>query len=163
MRNNPYGIDFKSEKKDYKKLCKGKSKKYKNYLEWRKNILMLIDDFDTKTLENFKHFCLYNEEANLHEMNIFLPLVICFISLLISLDINTNMNLLNGVVSIVIASIISSALVTGAYSSYIFSKNFYRDVAEIIKEKIESLPEEERSLIKINSDNSQKLLSSNIK
>jgi len=39
MQNNPYGIDFKSEIKKYKMLCRGKNTQCKNYLEWRTYIL----------------------------------------------------------------------------------------------------------------------------
>lgn len=159
MKNNLYGIDFKSEKNEYKKLCKGKSKKYKNYLEWRDNILELIYSFDVKALENFRHLCLYQEEIEKHGKDIFPALVIAFVSLYFSFIDNVN---INGITFGILAAVVSF-IITYFYLDDNCSMNFYHDVSEIVKEKIESLPEEERLLIKINSDNSKNLLSSNSK
>lgn len=159
MQNNPYGIDFKSERKEYKKLCRGKSKKYKNYLEWRDYILGIIDNFGIKALENLRHLCLYQEEIEKHGKEIFPSLAIAFITLYFSLFDNVKMD----GITLGIMGAVAAFSITYFYLDDTCSMGFYRDVAEIVKEKIEALPEEERSLIKINSDNSQKLLSSNIK
>lgn len=158
MENNLYGINFQYEKKEYKKLCRGKSKKYKNYLEWRDYILGIIDNLGIKALENLRHLCLYQEEIEKHGKEIFPSLAIAFISLYFPLIDNVNNAMtLGGIFAIATFSI------TYSYLDDTCSMGFYRDVAEIVKEKIESLPEEERLLIKINSDDSQKLLSSNNK
>ncbi|MCX4374898.1 MAG: hypothetical protein OSJ61_01875 [Lachnospiraceae bacterium] len=159
MQNNPYGIDFKSEIKKYKMLCRGKNTQCKNYLEWRTYILSLIDSFDVKALENFRHFCLYQEELEKHGKDMFLALAVAFITLYFPLTDNTNTN---GITLGIVAAIISF-IIAYSYFDYNCSMGFYHDVAEIVKEKIESLPEEERLLIKINGDNSQKLLPSNSK
>lgn len=158
MRSNPYGIDFKSEIKKYKKLCRGKNPQCKNYLEWRDNILSLIDSFDVKALENFRHFCLYQEELEKHGRDTFFALAIAFITLYVPLIDDVKDGITLGIIAAVISFIIAYF-----YLDNNCSMDFYRDVAEIVKEKIESLPEEERSLIKINSNKSQKLLSSNSK
>ena len=163
MKKYSYGINYRYEIKEYKKLCKGKSKKYKNYLEWRDYILELIDGFDAKTLENFRHLCLYNEDIDTDGKDVFLPLAIGLTTLFISLDMGANKNMpMDGGIFAIAAAFISF-IITYFYLDYNFSKNFYRDVAEIVKEKIESLSEEERLLITINSNKSQKLLSSNSK
>lgn len=159
MQNNPYGIDFKSEIKKYKLLCRGKNTQCKNYLEWRTYILSLIDSFDVKALENFRHFCLYQEELEKHGKDMFFALAIAFITLYFSLIDNIK---IDGITLGIVAAVISF-IISYLYLDNNCSMDFYRDVAEIVKEKIESLPEEERLLIKINGDNSQKLLSSNIK
>lgn len=159
MGNNPYGINFKSEIKKYKKLCKGKNPQCKNYLEWRTYILSLIDSFDVKALENFRHFCLYQEELEKHGRDMFLAIAIAFITLYLPLIDTVNMD---GITLGIIAAVISF-IISYLYLDNNCSMDFYRDVSEIVKEKIESLPEEERLSIKINSNNSQKLLSSNSK
>lgn len=159
MENTPYGINFKSEIKKYKKLCRSKNPQCKNYLDWRDGLLHLIDSFDVRTLENFRHFCLYQEELEKRGKDIFLALAIAFITLYFPLVDNAN---INGITLGIVAAFISF-IISYFYLDSNCSMDFYRDVAEIVKEKIESLPEEERLLIKINSDNSQKLLSSNVK
>lgn len=159
MNKYIYGINFTSEIKEYKKLCRGKSKKYKNYLQWRDSILKAIDSLNIETLENFRHFCLYQEELEMHGKDIFLALAIAFITLYFPL---IDSEKIDGI-TLGIAAAFISFIISYLYFDNNFSRIFYRDVAEIVKEKIESLPEEERLLIKINSDNSQKLLSSDIK
>ena len=159
MRSNTYGIDFKSEIKKYKMLCRGKNPQCKNYLEWRTYILSLIDSFDVKALENFRHFCLYQEEIEKHSRDMFFALAIAFITLYFPLIGNVN---IDGIKLGIIAAVISF-IISYLYLDNNCSMDFYRDVAEIVKEKIESLPEEERLLIKINSNKSQNLLSSNSK
>lgn len=159
MQNNPYGIDFKSEKKEYKMLCRGKSKKYKNYLEWRDYILDIIDNFGVKALENLRHLCLYQEEIEKHGKEIFPSLVMALIPLYFSLFDNVKMD---GITFGIICAVVAFSI-TYFYLNDTCSMGFYHDVAEIVKEKIESLPEKERLLIKIDGDNSQKLLSSNSK
>lgn len=159
MQSNPYGIDFQSEKKEYKMLCRGKSKKYKNYLDWRDYILSIIDNFGIKALENLRHLCLYQEKIEKHGKEIFPSLAIAFITLYFPLVDNTN---IDGITLGIVAAFVSF-IISYFYLDDTCSMGFYHDVAEIVKKKIESLPEEERLLIKINSDNSQKLLSSNSK
>ncbi len=159
MKNNPYAMDFKSEIKKYKMLCRNKNLQCRNYLEWKDHILSHIENFDVKALENFRHFCLYQEELEKHGKDIFLALAIAFITLYFSLIDSAN---IDGI-TLGIAAAVISFIIAYSYFDYNCSMGFYRDVAEIVKEKIESLPEEERLLIKINSDNSQKLLSSDSK
>ena len=95
----------------------------------------------------------------MHGKDIFLALAIAFITLYFPL---IDSEKIDGI-TLGIAAAFISFIISYLYFDNNFSRIFYRDVAEIVKEKIESLPEEERLLIKINSDNSQKLLSSDIK
>lgn len=160
MKNYPYGIKYIAEIKEYKKLCRNKKGKYANYLKWKKHIIELIDSFDVITLENFRHYCLYNEEIDVHGMNIFLPIAISFTALCVPLNMKSDNELISNLSILVVVAIVTSIIITWAYFDYIFSKNFYHDVALIVKEKIESLPKEEQLLIKIESDNKNNLLTS---
>lgn len=155
MKKGFYGIDYKSEIKKYKKLCRSRNSECRNYLEWRDGILSLIDNFDVKTLENFRRFCLYQEEIEKHGKDVFLALEIAFITLYFSVNVD---NITFGIVAAVVYFIISYF-----YLDDNCSADFYRDVAEIADEKIKLLPEKEQLLIKITGDNSKKQLSSNSK
>ena len=157
----PYGINYRAEIKEYTKLCRNKNKDYPNYLKWKKYILELIGDFDVITLENFRHFCMYQEEIDIHGMNVFLPVAVSFITLCVSLNMKSDNGLINNLAIFAVSAIAASAIVTWAYFDYNFSKNFFHDVSLIVQEKIDSLPEEKRSLLKINTDDKKDLLTSN--
>lgn len=61
MKNPPYKeiIDLNAERKEYSRLCNGKSRIFKLYTEWEDYIKRLLSGFNSpKDLYNFKHYCI---------------------------------------------------------------------------------------------------------
>lgn len=148
-----YGIDHISEIKKYKKVCKNKDRNCQGYLQWRDHILRLIETFDIEKLENYRRYCIFQEGIERHGMNVFLSIILSFVTVIISNNPNTERGwFLNWSIP-VSSALVSTIFITVTYFDYNFSKSFYHDVAEIVKEKIESLPEKEQLKIKIHLEN----------
>ncbi len=61
MKHPPYHeiINIKEERKEYDRLCSGRSKKFRFYSEWEDHIKSLLSDFGSpKDLYNFKRYCI---------------------------------------------------------------------------------------------------------
>lgn len=67
MKKQPYHeiMDLYTELKEYKKLCKCKSKKFCNYFDWKSHIIKIISELKKREqLENFKHFIINRLRIN---------------------------------------------------------------------------------------------------
>ena len=81
MKHRPFIeiIDFNAELKEYKYLCRRKSKKFTYYLDWKKHMFSLIEKFEDKNdLENFKYFCRNRERSTRSTASTYLSLIIMF-------------------------------------------------------------------------------------
>ena len=83
----PYSeiIDLQSELNEYKKLCDGKSTKYKYYLDWKSNIknkLSCLDSDEKK--KNFKHFLINRKRSCKDIHSIFIPIMTCCITIFLN-------------------------------------------------------------------------------
>lgn len=84
MKKIPYQevINLKEERKEYARLCSGKSKKFKLYTEWEAHIKELLADFCTpQDLYNFKRYCINTDRSQEKAPEMF----IAYIGLLIPL------------------------------------------------------------------------------
>ena len=69
---------------DYKKLCEGKSTKYKTYTDWKKAIEEKFRKLDSEEKrENFKHFLIYKIRESSNINGYFIPVMTCFLSFLL--------------------------------------------------------------------------------
>ena len=147
-KNNSYGFNFNEEIKDYTALCKNKDKrKYSNYLDWKEHIINNLKSLDIKSLENFRHLCLYQEKKENRGKEVFLPLSIALISLYLTQFAIRDQNFFAAVIGYTLAVIVVTVLVIFSYLSYAFPKDFYHDVAEITQEYINAFPEDEKNLL----------------
>ena len=78
MKKPPYHeiINIKEERKEYARLCNGKSKKFKLYTEWEDYIKALLADFRTpQDLYNFKRYCINAARAQEKAPEMFLAYI----------------------------------------------------------------------------------------
>ncbi len=143
---NPYGINLKNEYKIYRRTCKGE-KPYKNYLSWRNHILKLISDMKIEDLENFRRLCLFRESTEKQGISVFATMISIFIPIYISDVVVEGESWVTKLILYSIIVFVSTIFVAGSYFSYTLSKDYYRDLSEIIQAKIDSMPEEEKLLI----------------
>ncbi len=132
MKYAPYSeiINLSEELKEYRKLCRGKSKKFTYYLEWKEYILKQLSKLDTvQKKENLKHFLISNNRVNKNMKSYFTTLMIFCITIFID-KINENYNFLALVV------IILMVLFQIMYQSDKNDKEycFYCDLIEILEE-----------------------------
>ena len=88
MKKPPYHeiINLIEERKEYARLCSGKSKKFKLYTEWEAHIKELLADFRTpQDLYNFKRYCINAARSQEKAPEMF----IAYIGLLIPLYLDT--------------------------------------------------------------------------
>lgn len=67
MKYQPYSeiINLEKELKEYKKLCKGKSKKFRYFSEWESHIKRLLSTInDKEKLRNIKHYLINLERTS---------------------------------------------------------------------------------------------------
>lgn len=147
-KNNSYGFNFNEEIKDYKALCKNKeNRKYRTYLDWKEHIINNLKSLDIKSLENFRHLCLYQEKTETRGKDVFLPLSIALFSLYLTQFAIPDQDFFAAVIGYTLAAIVVTVSVIFSYFSYAFPKDFYHDVAEITQEYINAFPESEKRLL----------------
>ena len=132
MKHRPFIeiIDFNAELKEYKYLCRRKSKKFTYYLDWKKHMFSLIEKFEDKNdLENFKYFCRNRERSTRSTASTYLSLIIMFATVCID-NFIVDINLL---VWILIFFIIIGIIVW-QNNAYEKENYFYKDILEIIQE-----------------------------
>lgn len=131
-KHAPYSeiIDISEELKEYKKLCRGKSKKFIYYLNWKKDISEKISRLDTPDKkENFKHYLINHNRVNKNTNSYFITLMIFCMNLYISkIDAKFNFFSLTISIAIIIFQIV--------YQSDVYEKEycFYCDLIEILEE-----------------------------
>ncbi|MBQ7981521.1 MAG: hypothetical protein IJ305_07935 [Oscillospiraceae bacterium] len=160
MKKLIYGIDFKAEIKEYKKLCSGKKTENNNYCKWERHIEALIterikkDNNYIENLINLKHLCILRSNSEKNGALTFIPMVTMFITLLLSKFLFVEgENELISYTKIILMSVIVSALVAKGYNSYEYPKNFYHDLSIIVDKKITEAQNEEKEKIKLGINN----------
>ena len=81
-KNQPYSeiIDLQKELKEYRKLCRGESKEFTYYLDWKRYMVEQIQKLkepDKKDkIINFKHFLISNSRVNKNINQVFIAIMI---------------------------------------------------------------------------------------
>lgn len=131
MKRCPYSeiIDFKSERKEYKRLCKSKSKQFAYYSDWEDHIKCLVSRIeDPKMIKNFKHYLINLEQISCVLPSVFLQIAIFAITVYISAEIS------NGESYIAILLSVVSACAIFVYITLKHDNLFYKDIINIIEE-----------------------------
>ena len=87
MKYQPYReiINIDIELKEYIKLCKGKSKKYLYYSDWKAHIQELFSKFQSNDqIENFKHFLLNGRRISSAFSADYIPIIILYFTIIFS-------------------------------------------------------------------------------
>ena len=131
MKKPPYHeiINIKEERKEYARLCNGKSKKFTLYTEWENHIKELLSDFSTpQDLYNFKHYCMNADRAQEKAPDMHLA----YIGLLIPLYVDT---IFDGMPAILTLTLVVILLICVIIQSKKLAKEscFFKDVINIIE------------------------------
>lgn len=110
MKKPPYHeiINIKEERKEYARLCNGKSKKFTLYKEWENHIRELLSSFSTpQDLYNFKHYCMNADRAQEKAPDMHLA----YISLLIPLYLDTIGDQMPAILTIILVVILFAYII----------------------------------------------------
>ncbi len=133
MKHKPFIeiIDFEKELKEYKLLCRRKSKKFTYYLDWKNHIISLIQKIrNDNDWDNFKYFCRNRERSTRNTPSIYISLIVLFATIGFDefvVDIN-----LFGWFTIFFVII---GIVVWQNNSYEKENYFYKDILEIIEQE----------------------------
>lgn len=131
MKKSPFSsiIDLNSEQKEYDRLCKYKSKKYKLYTEWEEHIAHCLSKFNTeKDLYNFKRYCMNRERTSSKIPEMF----VIYITLLIPLYVEKMTDGFPPIMPICVALFIVCYSII-YYKRIILESYFFKDLIEIIE------------------------------
>ncbi len=131
-RNQPYAeiINLQNELKEYRKLCVGKSDKFKYYLDWKKHIIEKFSKLDSPDkIINFKHYLISENRINKNANAYLVAILICCITLYFNkLDIKYDwFSLIISIILIIFEIMWQSEHQNKEYC-------FYCDLIEIIEE-----------------------------
>lgn len=132
MKYSPYYeiINLNRELKEYRKLCRCKSKKYIYYSDWKKQMIKYISAFPSQeSLDNFKHYCINVERSAKSIPNLYLNFMILFVTVFVDKFIYN----INEVIWMLIVFITLIA-VLAADNRYNKEICFYKDIVKIIEE-----------------------------
>lgn len=135
MKNYPYKeiFDLRKERKEYSRLCGGKSKKYRYYTDWEEHMLGCLSNIQAENgLTNFKKYCRNIERTSVRASD----LIGTYIALLIPLIIDKMFKDIPGWL-ILVWFIIVTVYVLRTNKRMIREGYFYTDIIEII-EKMEA-------------------------
>ena len=136
LTNDKYNkiLDFKEEEKEYKLYCRGKSKKFTGYTDWKKHILEKLKSINTvEDYNDFKHYCVHRERASKEVPQSFLAIIALFLPIYFELFIDDRDKIWGKIVFIVLLFFLVGYIV------YIFVRDtrvhyFYEDLVEIIND-----------------------------
>ena len=131
LKKNPYAeiIDLDKELKEYKKLCRCRSKKFAYYTDWEKYICKLLEKFETDIdLYNFKRYCMNYGRTATTIPGIYINIMILYITIFIDKCVTE----LNFLVWLFIM-LLSVILILAQNISYNNEDYFYKDIIEIIE------------------------------
>ncbi len=131
-------FDIDAELKYYKKVCKGKCKQYKDYVEWRSHIEHCVTNLNEKMeLPNFKHQCTIQKRRSQYLLdvsgNLFVALAICEMSIVLGNPIYAENSTMGTVLWITLSCEVI-IFVMGFYYKNSPSINFYTDILDIIED-----------------------------
>ena len=123
-------LDLKSELKEYRRLCKQKSKKYTYYSEWKEHIVGQLLQLDSSTtLDDFKHYCIHIGRAEKWYTMAISEITAALISAAISLLFPEQ----KLIITMLIFSIAFTAFL-GLNATKTRDNYFYSDIVDIIEE-----------------------------
>lgn len=135
MKKQPYQeiINLREEQKEYRCLCRRKSKKYNYYTDWETHIRGRLLSFKkTQDLYNFKRYCINMDRSAQKAPEIYMS----YILLLIPLYINAFFAELPSLILII--AVLGVMLYAIAHNKRIIQESWlFHDIIEII-EKIET-------------------------
>lgn len=131
-------LDFYMEQKEYRKVCKRKSTKHRNYYQWRQYIVSRIARISSREdWMNFKHFVINKKRMSEMSNKINFPLMTCTISILFASFSNTVDDTIGPslhIIALAIALIGCLIPIIRDYYSNNLSYLFYEDLLKIIEE-----------------------------
>lgn len=131
MKKQPYKeiLCFETEYKEYKKLCKNKSKKYTYYSDWEKYLYSRFEQVPKERLNDYKHYVGINYTFEKHSKNITLSLLIAYIPIAMNFSLDSLIG------NIIVYSFLAFQI-TIVYFDFVRREKFRKDIAEILDKYI---------------------------
>ncbi|MGN0607188.1 MAG: hypothetical protein ACI4JM_11760 [Oscillospiraceae bacterium] len=133
-KNQPFVevLNLEKEYKEYIKLCKSSSKKYKYYDDWKNYLISRFKILPKAHINNFKHFLMFYSFLEHHSSKIFLSVVLAAVPLVIS-TIYSNNPIFNTIAT-VISVLVAAVLVMVSYLDFARRDKFVNDVLGVFEE-----------------------------
>ena len=134
-KNQPYSeiIDLQKELKEYRKLCRGKSKEFTYYLDWKqymvKQIQKLKEPDKKDKIINFKHFLINANRVNKNINQVFITIMIFIGTIMFT---KTNLKIDFPLLLLLLIAIMLFLLLGHDKNNKEYC--FYCDLIEIVKE-----------------------------
>lgn len=124
-------LDLQKEFKEYNKLCRGKSRKFCYYSDWKNHILSLIQKLDTlEKKDNLKHYLINCKRVNNLIDSHYIEIMLVCITLLLDKYLgNYSIWAFIGLFLLVLMELLLSA------DKYHKEYCFYCDIIEILEER----------------------------
>lgn len=132
MKKQPYLeiIDLKKELKEYKLLCKGKSKKFKYYSDWKHKMIEKFSVIESiEELENIKRYFMNKERLIPVSSNVYLQITISIVTVFLSSCNVDYKEFFIFLCYMIITFIIATTMFKNSPQNI-----FYRDLIEILEE-----------------------------
>lgn len=132
MRYQPYKeiIDIRKELKEYKRLCRGESKEFITYTNWKSHILSAFSVIKSKDqLSDLKHYLVNYKRIEKNNNIIYVNYTILFLTISLTYLFN-EFKLIVFLIEFIVCTIMSLVMSDSINKEYCF----YCDMIEIIKE-----------------------------
>ena len=118
-------MNLQDEYKQYKALCRNKHKDWKFYSDWENHVIRKLKNFTDEHIKNYRHSLMINSLIDNHALNLYLPLSVAIISIILS-PIVADVSLF-GTFMIPIVTVLAVGLFGRDYFDYEMKNNCLKD------------------------------------
>lgn len=123
-------LNLQDEYKQYKALCRNKHKDWKYYSDWENHVIRKLKNLPDEHINNYRHFLMFNSLIDNHALNLYLPLSVAIISIILS-PIVADVSLF-GTFMIPIVTVLAVGLFGRDYFDYAIKDNFLKDLIGVL-------------------------------
>ena len=123
-------MNLQDEYKQYKALCRNKHKDWKFYSDWDNPVIRKLKNLPDEHINNYRHFLMINSLIDNHALNLYLPLSVAIISIILS-PIVADVSLF-GTFMIPIVTVLAVGLFGRDYFDYAIKDNFLKDLIGVL-------------------------------
>ena len=123
-------MNLQDEYKQYKALCRNKHKDCKFYSDWENHVIRKLKNLPDEHINNYRHFLMINSLIDNHALNLYLPLSVAIISIILS-PIVADVSLF-GTFMIPIVTVLAVGLFGRDYFDYAIKDNFLKDLIGVL-------------------------------
>lgn len=123
-------LDLKDGYKQYKDLCRNKHKDWKYYSDWEDHIISKFKNLPDEHINNYRHFLMFNSLIDNHALNLYLPLSVAIISIILS-PIVADVSRF-GTFMMPIVTVMAVGLFGREYFDYAIKDKFMKDLIDVL-------------------------------